>query len=64
MKQAERVKEETPKERGRRWGAFFKAEGRFYGKLSNGHYPSNPYPYNSADADCYDEGYEEAVNGK
>jgi hypothetical protein len=54
---------ESPKERGRRWGIHFRAEGRNYGRMNNNHYPSNPYPYHSADAVDYDEGYQEGFDG-
>ena len=55
---------ETPKMRGWRWGVHFKTEGRDYGKINGGHYPSNIYQHGSADAIEYDAGYEDGFNGR
>lgn len=50
-------------ERGRRWGAFFKQEGRDYGRLNYGHYPS--CPNHRGTEECgYCQGYEEGFNGR
>ena len=43
-------------------GAYFKAEGRNYGKVS-GRYPSNPYHKSDPRCVAYNEGYEEGFNG-
>lgn len=58
-----RVTETAAKARGLRTGAFFAAEGQDYGKV-RGHYPSNPYPNGSQQANDYDEGYEEGFNNE
>lgn len=48
-------------ELGRQWGAFFRNEGREYGKV-NGAYPSSPYHATDKRNDEYSAGYEAGAN--
>ncbi|MHB1328013.1 MAG: hypothetical protein ACYC2K_07410 [Gemmatimonadales bacterium] len=50
-------------EKGRQWGAFYRKEGREYGKV-HGAYPSSPYHASDPRNEDYSAGYEEGFNAQ